>query len=289
MQEHDLQKGTIIRGVGGFYYVTLHDGRIAECSLRGRLRKLDIKPAVGDYVEVSLTGDTLKGGAIEGISPRKNMLIRPKVANVDQICIVIAATAPEPDFYLVDKLIAHADFANIDVLIIVNKTDLLHAEKYAEIYKNAGYLVYLVSAKTNEGMDELKRVFEGKTTVLAGNSGVGKSSILRTFGLDVKIGDISKIERGKHTTRECEILTACGGLIIDTPGFSTLDVCKFSKEELIKAFHEFAKYDECKFKDCAHINVEDCNIIAAVDAGAIAKSRYESYCEMYKMVSERTF
>ena len=285
MQEHDAKKGIIIRGIGGFYYIMLESGQVAECSLRGRLRRLEFKPAVGDNVTVSLVGDALKGGVVEEIAHRRNMLIRPKVANVDQICIVIAAMSPGPDFYLVDKLLTHAYFAGIDAVVVINKTDLICAEEYAMIYRNAGCPVYFVSAKTNEGIDELKGIFANKTTVLAGNSGVGKSSILRTFGLDVKTGDISKIERGKHTTRECELLSACGGFVIDTPGFSTLDVGYYSKEELQNSFSEFAKYAECKFKDCCHINVDGCNVIAAVAADEIALSRYENYCEMYNQLN----
>lgn len=281
--------GVIIKGIGGFYYVATENG-VVECRARGKFRKLGIKPLVGDRVKISLVNENTSEGAVEEIEERKNFLIRPPVANIECIVIVVAATKPQPDYYMIDKLIVSAQSRGIDVVIAVNKTDLQSPDQVQSIYEKAGYVVVPVCAKDNVGIDELKEKIKGKITAFAGNSGVGKSSLLNHFGLSLEVGDVSKIERGKHTTRHVELFEVeSGSFVMDTPGFSILEITDITAEDLKKHFIEFAEYEGCcRFADCNHFGTKsrDCALAAAVENGAVSQTRFESYKQLYEVLKE---
>lgn len=285
-------KGRIIKGVGGFYYVDTAEyangdggaGCVFECPARGRFRKDKQTPLVGDIVTIIADSQTKKG-VVDEISPRKNVLLRPPVANVTQMAVVIAAANPRPNLYLTDKMLAAAQAARIDAVVCVNKTDIGNADDICEIYKTAGYFVIPMSAADGTNTDVLKRRLSGNITVFAGNSGVGKSSILnRIVQTDrFETGEISsKAERGRHTTRHTELARLdCGGYIIDTPGFGTIDFSEITPDECAPLFKEFEKYtDNCRFSDCRHMTEPGCGVTAAVKAGKISESRYQSYARM---------
>lgn len=282
-------ENVIMKGIGGFYYVCLN-GHIIECRARGKFRKMGIKPMVGDRVKISVDSDN-EHGAVEEIFERKNSLVRPPVCNIDTIVIVVSATKPDPDFYMIDKLIVTAEKNKIEVIIAVNKTDLKSADEIADIYEKAGYDVYPLCAETNDGVGILKETLAGKVCAFAGNSGVGKSSLLNRFGLDVKTGDISRIKRGKHTTRHVELFrTENDTYVMDTPGFSILDITDIKTDELCEYFKEFKKYsDNCKFSGCNHYGTRpgDCAVSDAVLNNKISKSRYESYTKLYEYLKEK--
>lgn len=282
--------GVIVKGIGGFYYVATEKG-VAECRARGKFRKQGIKPMVGDRVKISLINENIMEGAVEEIEERKNFLIRPPVANIECIVIVVAATKPQPDFFMIDKLILSAESKGIDIVIAVNKTDLQSADDIQHIYSEAGYDVIPVCAKTKFGVDELKERIKGKITAFAGNSGVGKSSLLNHFGLSLDVGDVSKIERGKHTTRHVELFEVeQGSFVMDTPGFSILEITDIEASDIKKYFKEFEKYEgKCRFADCNHFGTraKDCSVAKAVESGNISVSRYESYKQLYDVLKER--
>lgn len=281
--------GIIVKGIGGFYYVSTEKG-IIECKARGKFRKQGIKPMVGDRVSISVTDDAFEYGAIEEIGDRLNFLIRPPVSNIECIVIVVAATKPQPDYFMIDKLMITAERNGIEVIVAVNKTDLMSADEVMNVYKSAGYGVIPVCANTGDGIDELKKRIEGKITAFAGNSGVGKSSILNNFGFDLQTGEVSKIERGKHTTRHVELFCAENNtFVIDTPGFSILDISDVDSDELKKYYPEFTNYnDECRFANCNHFGTtpDNCAVARAVKDGIIAKSRYDSYTQIYDSLKE---
>ncbi len=269
--------GVIVKGIGGFYYVKSDDGEIVECRARGVLRKENIKPMIGDRVVV-------ENASLVKIDKRKNFLIRPTVANIDNIVIVSAPVSPEPDFMLIDKMLVNAEIAGIKPIICINKTDLASQNEIFEIYSLAGYPVVVVCAKQTKGIDELMPYLKNKTTAFAGLSGVGKSSILNIITQkDMQTGSVSdKIKRGKHTTRHVELLELPqGGFVLDTPGFSSLEVEGIKAEELCEYFPEMKTEKNCRFKGCAHINEPDCVIKQKLSEGKISKSRYDSYCELY--------
>ncbi len=282
--------GVIVKGIGGFYYVSSHKG-IAECRARGKFRKMGIKPMVGDRVKISLVNESPMEGAVEEIEERKNFLIRPPVANIECIVIVAAATKPQPDFFMIDKLILSAESRGIDVVIAVNKTDLESADEIKSIYEKAGYTVIPVCAATSAGIDELKRKISGKITAFAGNSGVGKSSLLNRFGLRLDVGDVSKIERGRHTTRHVELFEVQkGSYVMDTPGFSILEITDIEANDIKKYFREMLPLDgKCRFADCNHFGTrsKDCAVAKAVENGEIAAVRYESYKQLYEVLKEK--
>ena len=257
-------KGRIIKGIGGFYYVDTADG-VFECRARGVLRKEGITPLVGDMAEIS--ADTVSmTGAVEAVQPRKNKLLRPPVANVDQVAIVTATARPRPNLLLLDKMIAAAEYAGAKILLCFNKTDIDDGQEIAEIYKTAGFEVLLLSAETGENTDKLVEHLKDKVTVFAGNSGVGKSSLLnRVFGSEVfATGEISgRAERGRHTTRHSELSALeFGGYIIDTPGFGSFDIALLEAEDRVRMFREFEKYtDNCRFRDCSHTVEKGCGVL----------------------------
>ncbi len=282
--------GVIVKGIGGFYYVPAEQG-IIECRARGKFRKQGIKPMVGDRVKISLVSENSLQGAVEEIEERKNFLVRPPVANIECIVIVVASTRPQPDFYMIDKLILSAESKGIEIVVAVNKTDLQSADEIRDIYSKAGYDVFPVCASENSGIDELKARIRGKITAFAGNSGVGKSSLLNRFGLSLDVGDVSKIERGKHTTRHVELFeTEKGSYVMDTPGFSILEITDIDAPDIKKYFKEFSEFeDKCRFADCNHYGTkpQDCQIAKAVSEGKISQSRYESYKQLYEVLKEK--
>jgi len=286
-QEKHLD-GVIIKGIGGFYYVSCGE-EIVECRARGAFRNKDISPIVGDRVSVKLNEDG--SGSVAEIYERKNFMLRPGVSNVDAIIIVSAAKAPIPDFSLVDKLLVTAEEKGIEGIICLNKTDLVterDAEEFCLVYKKAGYRVVLACATTGEGIEELKSLIKGRTVAFAGLSGVGKSSLLkRITGKSLETGSVSRIERGRHTTRYVELISAAGGFVFDTPGFSRLEADEIYADELWQYFPEIRKRkNECRFRTCNHINEPGCSVLKALQDGEMAISRHKSYEELYLRLKE---
>ena len=287
-------QGKIIKGIAGFYYVDSQQG-VFQCKAKGIFRNKSIKPLVGDNVEFEITHEEDKEGNITEILERDNELIRPAVANIDQAMIVFALKAPNPNVNLLDKLLVCMEYQNIETIICFNKTDIADkdfAEDLASIYRNAGYKVLFTSATENEGVEEVKKALKGKSTVFAGPSGVGKSSMLNAIKEDavMETGDISeKIGRGKHTTRHSEIFkTDDDTYVFDTPGFGSLFIPGMTKEKLEDCFPEFSLYtNECRFIGCAHINEPDCAVKEALEENKIAESRYESYKAFYEELKEQ--
>ena len=281
----ERRTGTILKGIGGFYYVA-SGGTVVECKAGGRLRLGDRPPLAGDHVDIEISdgGD----GFIVVIRPRKNALVRPPVANVDQIIIVASEAPPVTDPYLIDKVTVIALQQGIEPVIVFNKTDLACSGKLERAYKLAGFPVIRASAVTGEGCAEIAALLADKVTCFTGNSGVGKSSLLRRVtGLDLSVGAISgRIGRGKNTTRHVELLALPGGgFAADTPGFSSFEVRqmeRISKEDLQHFFPETDPlFGQCRFAGCAHIKEPDCAVRALVSAGGMAQSRYDSYMKLY--------
>ncbi|WP_027090571.1 ribosome small subunit-dependent GTPase A [Thomasclavelia saccharogumia] len=269
-----MSQGRIIKALSGFYYVEDGD-KIIQCRARGKFRKDEIKPLVGDYVEY-------QDNYIMKLLPRKNFLIRPPICNVDQALIVSSCKEPDFSSMLLDKFLLVIEHLQIEPIIVISKIDLGDKEvkKYIKDYRKAGYRVYEVSSKNNLGIEELKTVFKDKTTVITGQSGVGKSSLLNALdiNLNLETSDISKsLGRGKHTTRHVELIKMYDGYIGDTPGFSSLDL-NIKPEELAIAYHDFQEYShKCKFRGCLHDSEPDCGVKQAVADGMISKERYEHY------------
>lgn len=279
-------EGTIIKGVGGNYYVSV-GGKIVECKARGKLRRTEQIPMVGDKVSLAIDRDGT--GSIEMIQPRRNFLIRPSVANIDTLVVVCAAASPEPDYGMLDKLLTIAAGKNIEGAVCVNKTDLVSDarwEEIADIYRRAGIKTLIACAKEKKGIDEICSLINGKTVAFAGLSGVGKSSLLSLItGRELQVGDVSRIERGRHTTRHVELIPAHGGYVLDTPGFSRLEVEGIKAQELRLLFPEMKRLEgQCRFRGCTHIAEPDCAVIAGVENGEIAKTRYDSYKQMYEVL-----
>lgn len=279
--------GTIVKGIGGFYYVKTEEGLI-ECRARGRFRRAGESPMVGDRVRIVRTAEDAQKGSVDAILPRKNMFIRPPVANIDQLIITIAAANPEPNLLLADQLAVTAEAMGVHPVICVNKLDLNEegAQTIAGIYQKAGYPVLLVSAREDVGTEQLKAVLQDKITALAGNSGVGKSSLLNCLNsLELETGDVSrKTQRGRHTTRHTELFELpFGGYVFDTPGFSSYAAEGLRPEEMASLFPEIAKAEGgCRFSGCAHVAEPGCSVKEAMGRGEIAPSRYENYCAFYQ-------
>lgn len=283
-------QGKIIKGIAGFYYIHAENGQVYECKAKGAFRKQKIKPLVGDMVRIAVLDEAEHLGNVEEILPRKNELIRPAVANIDMALVIFAAAKPEPNFNLLDRFLCMMEFQNVPVTICFNKADLVDEEKieeYRRIYEPAGYRLMSTCTRTGEGVDAVKALLHGKTTTVAGPSGVGKSSLINALQSDVQMqtGVISdKIDRGKHTTRHSEIVPVMeDSYIMDTPGFSSMDVPGFEKEDLWTCFPEFREYEPyCKFQGCSHINEPDCGVKEALAEGKISSVRYENYKLLYE-------
>ena len=287
--------GKIIKGISGFYYVYVEGAGLYECKAKGAFRKQKIKPLVGDNVEIAVIDEANKLGNVGKILPRKNELIRPAVSNIDMALVIFASAKPDPNFNLLDRFLCMMEYQKVPVTICFNKIDLVDQEKlkeYSGIYEPAGYNVIFKCTKTKEGLGSIRSLLEGKTTTVAGPSGVGKSSIINCLQSDITMetGTISeKIERGKHTTRHSEIIPVSHDTyIMDTPGFSSMDVPGFEKEDLWTCYPEFVRHEPyCRFIGCSHINEPDCGVKAAVEDGEISPVRYENYKLLYEELKNR--
>ena len=288
-------QGKIVKGIAGFYYVHVVESGVYECKAKGTFRKDKIRPLAGDNVEIDILDEKDMEGSITKILPRKNDLIRPAVANIDQALVVFAVTQPEPHFNLLDRFLVMMERKEIPTVLCFNKTDIAESPaitELKEIYSGCGYPVIFTSAREEENISQLKELLKGKTTAIAGPSGVGKSSLINLLQSEVRMetGSISrKIARGKHTTRHSELIVLGeDSYIMDTPGFSSLYVNDFEKEELKYCFPEFEPYEgQCRFIGCDHIHEPDCAVKAAVEEGKINKVRYDDYTEMYRELKER--
>ena len=283
-------QGKIIKGIAGFYYVHIAGHGIYECKAKGVFRKNHEKPLVGDNVALNVLDEKAKEGNITEILPRQNELIRPAVANVDQALVIFAATKPEPNFNLLDRFLLMMHQKEIPCIICFNKDDLIDVKKQEQImsiYEKAECPILFASAKEDRGIAKIRECLKGKTTTVAGPSGVGKSSIINKLQKEVKMqtGEISnKIERGKHTTRHSELITVEeDSYILDTPGFSSLAVFDCEKEEVKKFYPDFVEYEPyCRFQGCNHVNEPDCEVKEAVSRGEINTLRYENYLQIYE-------
>lgn len=286
--------GKIIKGIAGFYYVNIsseyNDDNtpvkgVFECKAKGIFRKDGLKPLVGDNVEIEILDKTNQIGNIIKILDRKNSLIRPAVANIDQALVIFAAAKPTPNLNLLDRFLVSMEYQDVECIICFNKTDVADESfinELEKVYIGCGYKVMFTSTYNNEGIDEVRQILHGKTTVLAGPSGVGKSSLTNILipKANMETGKISeKIERGKHTTRHSQIFVMNEeSYVFDTPGFSSLYVNDIPKEKLMYYFREFDKYnDTCRFQGCMHINEPDCSVKRALLIEEISQSRYENY------------
>ena len=287
--------GKIIRGIAGFYYVYAENHSLYECKAKGVFRKNGEKPLVGDNVSIVVLDEEKQLGNIEEILPRKNSLIRPAVANVDQTLVIFASDKPKPNYNLLDRFLLMMEQKQIPCIIVFNKCDLIteaDKQEMSHIYKNTGHKVYFMSAKKQIGIEEVKAVLKGKTTTVAGPSGVGKSSFINLLQdtIQMETGAISeKIERGKHTTRHSELITlADDSYIFDTPGFSSLAIFDLEKEDIKDYYPEFALYyNQCKYLGCNHINEPNCVIKQAVESEEISKIRYENYKLLFEECSNK--
>jgi len=283
-----------VKGIAGFYYVHTGDfgenACIYECKAKGVFRKDHKKPLVGDDVELDILDQEKMLGNIREILPRRSELIRPAVANVDQALVIFSIVKPQPNFNLLDRFLIMMGQQNIPCIICFNKQDIDQdgqGAQYEEIYRSCGYKTLSVSAKRKQGIDEVLALLAGKTTTVAGPSGVGKSSLVNCLqsGTVMETGSISeKIERGKHTTRHSELIAIQENTyILDTPGFSSLGLFDLEKEDLAAYYPEFAEHEKyCKFGGCSHITEPVCGIKEAVEDGEISRMRYENYCFLYE-------
>ena len=285
-------RGKIIKGIAGFYYVYGEDGYLYECKGRGILRQKKLTPLVGDDVVISVEEGEPGKGSLEEILPRKNSLIRPAVSNVDQALIVFSRTKPAPSLGLLDRLLIAMERLEIRSIIVFNKSDLKSTlDEYLEEekagYRAAGYEVHDICVTERVGLDEVRALLQGKTTTLAGPSGVGKSSLINRLcpEADMETGEISeKLSRGRHTTRHAQLhVLDKDSFVFDTPGFSSFEVRDMEAHELGSFYPEFRGHEEsCKFALCSHTHEPDCGVRLAVEAGRISGLRYERYKKLYE-------
>ena len=287
--------GKIIKGIAGFYYVGNGKGQVYQCKAKGIFRNRGVKPLVGDDVEFSILDEKEKEGNIDAILPRKNQLVRPAAANVDQALVVFALSHPAPNFNLLDRFLVMMERQDVPVILCFNKADQGQEEggwDFMDSYRRAGYQVLSISALEKSGVEEVRRLLAGKTTVLAGPSGVGKSTLTNALypQAEMETGEISrKIQRGRHTTRHSELFwIGEDTYMMDTPGFSSLYVEDLEPEELKHYFPEFAPFeDQCRFLGCVHVGERDCGVKDAVAEGKIARSRYDNYILMYQELKNK--
>lgn len=285
-----MEENRIIKAISGFYYVQTETG-VVECKARGRFRRQEQSPLVGDFVRITHQGEK---GVLEEILPRKNTFIRPAIANIDQLIVLASCAVPVTEPFLIDRVLAIAQLQQVAAIVCINKDDLAPAAPLAGIYRRAGIPVIVTSAQTGEGIDELRRALAGKLSCLTGNSGVGKSSLLNRVcpALELPVGEVSqKLGRGRHTTRHIELYTLTPDTFVaDTPGFSAFDTERMElvhKEQLQDAFVEFAPYlGYCQFPDCAHRKEPGCAVRQALAEGKIGQTRYDSYERLYEMASQ---
>ena len=285
-----------MKGIAGFYYVETKDARIYECKAKGIFRKSGIKPIVGDNVEIEIIDEETRQGNLVDVLPRTNSLYRPPVANVDQAVILFAIVKPDPNYNLLDRFLIMMRQQNLPVIICFNKQDIATKEEAQELYdayEKCGYHVLFVSVKEERGLDELKALLKGKTSTLAGPSGVGKSSLLNKLvpDADMQTGELSrKIDRGKNTTRHSELFYVKElssedeeTYIIDTPDFTSLELRDVTADTLMNYYPEFEPYEpECRFGGCSHIAEPDCGVKNALERGELARVRYDNYRIIYQ-------
>ncbi len=286
-------QGKIVKGIAGFYYVDVIGSGVYECKAKGIFRKEKKKPLVGDYAVIDVIDEEKKTGNLIEICPRKNTLIRPAVANVDQALVIFAVSKPNPNLGLLDRFLVTMARQGLPTVICFNKLDLKEeCEDLRRIYEKSGCRVIFTSTKTNEGIEDVKKLLSGKTTTVAGPSGVGKSSMINLLypHAEMEIGEVSqKIERGKHTTRHSELFRIeKETYLIDTPGFSSLYLENLEANELKNYFPEFEPYEQsCRFLGCVHAKEPDCAVKMAVSDGEISKERYDSYLGLYEELKEK--
>lgn len=290
-----MKQGKIVKGIAGFYYVYVAGSGLYECKAKGAFRKKKIKPLVGDDVQIDIISEEEKTGNVEEICPRKNALVRPAVANVDQAMVIFAATSPKPNLNLLDRFLYMMEQQSVPAVICFNKCDLASEEELLvlrESYQASGYPLLFISAAQEEGTVSVREQLSGKTTTVAGPSGVGKSTLINLLSPDIRMetGAISeKIQRGKHTTRHSELITLDDSTyIFDTPGFSSLSTDFFDLEQISDYLPEFADYAPyCRFTGCSHINEPDCRVKEALEEGKISRSRYENYVQIYNELKDK--
>lgn len=288
-------QGKIVKGIAGFYYVDVVESGIYECKAKGIFRKEKMKPLVGDNVEIEVLDAFEMTGNLVRILPRKNQLIRPAAANVDQALVIFAVRQPDPNYGLLDRFLIAMEQQEIPAVVCFNKQDLAgkdEQKRLYDVYAGCGYRVLMTSAANEEGIGAVRELLEGKTTVVAGPSGVGKSSLTNLLQEEVSMetGEISrKLKRGKHTTRHAQLLTiGANTYLMDTPGFSSLFVDGMEKEQLRQFFPEFREYEgECRFQGCAHVHEPDCRVKEALEEGKISCERYDSYVNIYEELREK--
>ena len=288
-------QGKIVKGIAGFYYVDVAGAGIYECKAKGVFRKDKVKPLVGDDVELEVLDEQEKTGNVTAILPRRNALIRPAVANVDQAMVIFAMKNPRPNFSLLDRFLLMMERQKVETVICLNKQDLADPEETEEIrkiYGDCGYQVIATSIKEEKGLEQVEAILRGKTTVVAGPSGVGKSSLTNGIQGEVQMetGEISrKLKRGKHTTRHSQLIRVGDDTFLcDTPGFTSLYVEEMDKEELRHYFREFVPYEgQCRFQGCVHIHEPGCAVKEALEEGRISQRRYENYTELYEELKEK--
>ncbi|BBB93039.1 MAG TPA: ribosome small subunit-dependent GTPase A [Methylomusa anaerophila] len=286
-----MLNGVVVKAYNSYYYIQTGD-KLISCSLRGRIKKERFSLLVGDEVTYSLVGP--EKGVIEEILPRRNMLKRPMLANVDQVILTFAAVNPDINPSLIDRFLVIAEHSQLDIIICINKLDLADGDTITELldrYRSIGYPILTVSAKTGQNINALRALLFDKISVLAGPSGAGKSTILNAVqpGLELVTGEVSsKIGRGKHTTRFAELLPlAGGGFVVDTPGFSYTEFQELPSPELAFCFPEIVQYASgCKFTTCLHFKEPQCAVKQAVDDGKIHTDRYQSYIEILTEINE---
>ncbi|MEZ3497244.1 MAG: ribosome small subunit-dependent GTPase A [Lachnospiraceae bacterium] len=283
--------GILLKGIGGFYSVEAADA-VYICKARGVFRKKRITPLSGDRVQITVS-DSDAENTIDEILPRKNELRRPPVANIDNLIIVVSTTAPRPSPFVIDKLIALAEQKEIEPIVVFTKTDIVPTDTLFEVYRKAGIPCFAVSNQTGDGVEAVRALLHGKIRAFTGNSGVGKTSLLNRIAPNLRreTGEISdKLGRGRHTTRQAELFSVCGGYVVDTPGFSSLDFERadmIRKEDLAECFREFRPYlGACKFTTCSHTCDKGCAVLAAVERGEISTSRHNSYTALYNAVKD---
>ena len=288
-------QGKIVKGIAGFYYVHVAESGIYECKAKGAFRNQKVKPLVGDNVRLEVLDEEQKKGNIEEILPRKNELIRPAVANIDQALVIFAAAKPKPNFNLLDRFLILMQYQKVPAVVCFNKQDMVDAEELQLLkntYESAGYQVIFTSAAKEEGIQAVRDLLKGKTTTVAGPSGVGKSSLINLLSpeAEMETGDISrKIERGKHTTRHSQLFALDENTFIcDTPGFSSIYLPEMEKEKLGIYFPEIAEYEPfCRFQGCAHIHEPGCGVKEALEEKKISPIRYDNYKLLYEELKDK--
>ena len=287
-------QGLIVENISNLYNVKSKD-KIYESTARGKFKKNDIVPVVGDIVEISIIDETNKKAVIEEIQPREVYIKRPRLSNITQIVFVVSSKDPKPDLLMLDKQLAFAEYIGVKAIIVLNKTDLDKKEEFKNInstYSKIGYKVILTDAKNRKGIDDLRKELKNNINAFSGNSGVGKSTLINgIFNKNItQEGEISKKNRrGKNTTTSVKLYEIDENTYIaDTPGFSTFDISEIESKELCNYFKEFKKFiSDCEFIGCTHIKEENCGIKKAVENGNIDKNRYERFCKIYNQLKEK--